>query len=287
MVDYNLLSVFQPMIIIGALTGTYINKVAPPLVTSVLLVILLVRTTYSTIKKGVAQYKQENETSELKSCFAGELESLNPDIKMGNSSSSSSNINKNNNGTKPAFDLELMDISGTSTSSSDAKTNAKSIRTRTPSGNDLGLENFPPSPPPAHAQSTSPPTIPIPSTSFPFCVDRYLTMADKRSDTPVIFTATRKSEKMRQVLLSEYMRFPKFILGKILVMFTFVLIITVTRRLFLICGSSSWWIFGFLNLPICLFVALNSRQHLLEDGRTKKEVHYEYLSGDIKWDQHR
>ena len=116
------------MIIIGALTGTYINKVAPPLVTSVLLVILLVRTTYSTIKKGVAQYKQENETSELKSCFAGELESLNPDIKMGNSSSSSSNINKNNNGTKPAFDLELMDISGTSTSSSDAKTNAKSIK---------------------------------------------------------------------------------------------------------------------------------------------------------------
>ena len=210
-IDYNLMSVFQPMIIIGAIVGTYINKVSPSLVTSVLLVFLLVYTTYKTVGKGLKQYKLENK---------GEI--LNPPAQS------------------PTLNLEMITPGGDKDSTS--------------------MES----------------SVPV--------VRRYLTMEDFNNNHPHS-EMDESNRTIQKILAREYDFFPKVILGKISVMFSLVLVVTLLRKLAMECGTKIWWFIGFLNLPICLLTALSSRKDLLRDYLDKKEVKYTYLQGDIAWDE--
>lgn len=59
LIDWDLILVMEPTTIIGALVGSYINKVTPPWITTVLLAILLVVLSQQLLKRAVRTYKAE------------------------------------------------------------------------------------------------------------------------------------------------------------------------------------------------------------------------------------
>uniref|UniRef100_A0A7S3K149 Uncharacterized protein n=1 Tax=Aureoumbra lagunensis TaxID=44058 RepID=A0A7S3K149_9STRA len=61
LVDWDLLILMEPLTLAGALAGGFINKLAPEIVLTVMLVILLGLTTERTAKKGIKLYKKETE----------------------------------------------------------------------------------------------------------------------------------------------------------------------------------------------------------------------------------
>mmetsp|Transcript_40443 Transcript_40443/g.126537 ORF Transcript_40443/g.126537 Transcript_40443/m.126537 type:complete len:460 (-) Transcript_40443:211-1590(-) len=62
LVDWDLILVMEPLTIVGALVGSFMNKVLPEWILTVLLVILLGATSHRTMKKGLKVYKKETET---------------------------------------------------------------------------------------------------------------------------------------------------------------------------------------------------------------------------------
>jgi len=59
LVDWDLILVMEPLTIAGALIGAFLNKVLPELLLTVLLVILLSFTSWSTLKKAIKMYRKE------------------------------------------------------------------------------------------------------------------------------------------------------------------------------------------------------------------------------------
>eukprot|EP00466_Bigelowiella_natans_P018555 jgi/Bigna1/90693/estExt_fgenesh1_pg.C_760101 len=62
LIDWNLILVMEPMTILGALLGSFVNKVSPGWLTSSCLALVLTVTTYRLTRKGVRMYKKENES---------------------------------------------------------------------------------------------------------------------------------------------------------------------------------------------------------------------------------
>jgi len=60
LVDWDLLILMEPLTLAGALVGGFVNKLAPELLITVLLVILLALTSDRTLKKGIKLYKKES-----------------------------------------------------------------------------------------------------------------------------------------------------------------------------------------------------------------------------------
>lgn len=61
LVDWDLLILMEPLTLAGALVGGFVNKLAPELLITVLLVVLLALTSDRTLKKGVKLYRKETE----------------------------------------------------------------------------------------------------------------------------------------------------------------------------------------------------------------------------------
>lgn len=64
LVDWDLILVMEPLTILGALIGSFLNKLLPELVLTILLVMLLGCTTYETTTKGIKVYKKETKENE-------------------------------------------------------------------------------------------------------------------------------------------------------------------------------------------------------------------------------
>lgn len=61
LVDWDLLMLMEPQTLAGALVGGFVNKLAPELLITVMLVVLLAATADRTLKKGIKLYKKESE----------------------------------------------------------------------------------------------------------------------------------------------------------------------------------------------------------------------------------
>ena len=59
LIDWNLIMVMEPLTVGGAVCGTFLSKVLPDLVLTIMLVVLLALTAHRTLKKGIAQYNKE------------------------------------------------------------------------------------------------------------------------------------------------------------------------------------------------------------------------------------
>merc|ERR1719323_2933651 len=51
------------------------------------------------------------------------------------------------------------------------------------------------------------------------------------------------------------------------------------------CGSAQYWAITLAAFPLVLFVSVIARNHLVDVYRKKLEWGYEYLEGDVKWDE--
>ena len=61
LIDWNLIMVMEPLTVGGAICGTFLSKVLPDLVLTVMLVVLLALTAHRTLKKGFQQFRKEAE----------------------------------------------------------------------------------------------------------------------------------------------------------------------------------------------------------------------------------
>jgi len=60
LIDWDLIMVMEPVTILGALTGSFINKLLPGWLTSIFLVIVLTIATYRLMKKALKLYQKES-----------------------------------------------------------------------------------------------------------------------------------------------------------------------------------------------------------------------------------
>jgi len=60
LIDWDIILMMEPLTIIGAIIGTFINILSPPWLISIMLVILLGGTAIRTFRKGIKKYKQES-----------------------------------------------------------------------------------------------------------------------------------------------------------------------------------------------------------------------------------
>mmetsp|Transcript_91455 Transcript_91455/g.261198 ORF Transcript_91455/g.261198 Transcript_91455/m.261198 type:complete len:518 (+) Transcript_91455:141-1694(+) len=73
LVDWDLILVMEPLTILGAIIGSYLNKMLPELVLTILLVILLALTAKSTTEKGIKVYNKETKAKEAAAQKESEL----------------------------------------------------------------------------------------------------------------------------------------------------------------------------------------------------------------------
>ena len=73
LVDWDLILVMEPLTILGAIIGSYLNKMLPELVLTILLVILLALTAESTTRKGIKVYNKETKQKEAAAQKESEL----------------------------------------------------------------------------------------------------------------------------------------------------------------------------------------------------------------------
>merc|ERR1712166_1084102 len=59
MIDWNFIALMQPMLISGAVMGSFLNKMVPDWVLAILLFIILVFTALRTYKNGMKKWKKE------------------------------------------------------------------------------------------------------------------------------------------------------------------------------------------------------------------------------------
>mmetsp|Transcript_3142 Transcript_3142/g.4965 ORF Transcript_3142/g.4965 Transcript_3142/m.4965 type:complete len:281 (+) Transcript_3142:517-1359(+) len=53
----------------------------------------------------------------------------------------------------------------------------------------------------------------------------------------------------------------------------------------IICGSATYWLVTAATIPITLGASLAVRHHLIRLGSRKEAVGYEYIKGDVRWDE--
>ncbi|KAL7580052.1 hypothetical protein ACA910_005037 [Epithemia clementina (nom. ined.)] len=73
LVDWDLILVMEPLTIAGALIGAFLNKVLPELLLTILLVLLLSFTAWSTLNKAFRMYKKETEELRKRATWESEL----------------------------------------------------------------------------------------------------------------------------------------------------------------------------------------------------------------------
>ena len=73
LVDWDLILVMEPLTILGAIIGSYLNKMLPELVLTILLVILLALTAKSTTEKGIKVWNKETKAKEAAAQKESEL----------------------------------------------------------------------------------------------------------------------------------------------------------------------------------------------------------------------
>jgi uncharacterized membrane protein YfcA len=75
LIDWDLILVMEPLTIAGALIGAFLNKVLPELLLTVLLVLLLSFTAYTTLNKAAKMYKAETKAMRKANAGGGQKES--------------------------------------------------------------------------------------------------------------------------------------------------------------------------------------------------------------------
>lgn len=74
LVDWDLILVMEPLTILGALVGSFLNKMLPEELLTALLVLLLTATAYTTTEKGIKSYNKETQQREAAAAKAKESE---------------------------------------------------------------------------------------------------------------------------------------------------------------------------------------------------------------------
>ena len=131
--------------------------------------------------------------------------------------------------------------------------------------------------------------------------DNGTTSTDDKHIDPTIDESTKLSPQEREKaklqaeldeILEQERETPKINLQILIIMFVVVLTINMLKGggafhspLGIVCGSTGFWLANVLMIGWILMVSIFVRQYLLKKYEAKKRTNYQYVEGDIQWDE--
>ena len=131
--------------------------------------------------------------------------------------------------------------------------------------------------------------------------DNGTTSTDDKHIDPTIDESTKLSPQEREKaklqaeldeILEQERVTPKINLQILIIMFVVVLTINMLKGggafhspLGIVCGSTGFWLANVLMIGWILMVSIFVRQYLLKKYEAKKRTNYQYVEGDIQWDE--
>jgi uncharacterized membrane protein YfcA len=245
LVDWDLILVMEPLTIAGALLGAFLNKLLPELLLTVLLVLLLSSTAYDTLKRAIKMYKKE--TLALKK--QGRNANGNKESELTHVATEEI-VHGMEEATKNLLDDVDVQDTGEVVKSMDEGTTADPATTATES-----------------------------------------TMESITKVTPEDREKAKIQAELDEILEQERVT-PKVNLQILIIMFVVVLLINMLKGggafrspLGIVCGSTGFWMANLLMIGWILMVSIFVRQYLLKKYEAKKRTNYQYVEGDIQWDE--
>jgi len=254
LVDWDLILVMEPLTIAGALIGAFLNKVLPETILTVMLVVLLSFTAYTSLKKGVKMYKLE--TKRMRE------QGIRPDgtkeselTRLAHQEGGDDDVEASERLLDDA-ELQENDDAGPVNSS---KTNRKDNGSKGSSSINVSPEDG------LHDETI-----------------------DDEDDA--IESESAKKQQLAELLETER-NVPMPNIKILVAMFVVVLFINIVKGggafpspIGIRCGSKSFWMANAIMLGWIITITLFVRAYLVHRYRIKQRVGYQYVEGDIKWD---
>lgn len=249
LIDWDLILIMEPLTIGGALIGAILNKVLPEQIVVLMLVLLLSFTAYTTLTKAVSMYKKETKA-------------------MKNSST--------NNTTATFF------TTNHSTSSQLTHLSKLDKQTQDTEAQEALLDNIQLTEIDDNHYEQG-----IPNTDEPH--DSTILKNNATSSSTI---STIKNQKELARIIEEEREIPLGNVTVIAALFFVVLLINVLKGggafhspLGIVCGSISFWLAN-LSMLLWIFILIFfGRAYLVHRYHLKKACHYNYVEGDIQWDE--
>mmetsp|Transcript_33324 Transcript_33324/g.46619 ORF Transcript_33324/g.46619 Transcript_33324/m.46619 type:complete len:557 (+) Transcript_33324:56-1726(+) len=340
LIDWDLIMVMEPVTILGALAGSFINKLLPGWLTSIFLVIVLTITTYRLLKKAIKLYQKES--TDMEGTLEATVEEgvsdlvLNDDMDADFKEDDGMSLRPDSRNIK----RELGAQSSYSPLSFFAR--LFSPRPHGPAGEDeevlelrgreeLGAPSAQSETKAAMAQLTATVDTEIREISAAMggddreeantdiaaatgdegdgadvgsgCTDeeKKEAAAANNEDAKVGITGHISSsrgsrskrplpaqaqdhENLVAILAKESELPPWWKVGAVTAIFACVLVLTISRG-FVECGSAGFFLLVFLNLPIVGIAMYILRKYLIKQHRLKQACGYDYIDGDVRWDE--
>jgi len=340
LIDWDLIMVMEPVTILGALAGSFINKLLPGWLTSIFLVIVLTITTYRLLKKAIKLYQKESTDMEgtleatveegvsdlvlnddmdadFKEDDGMSLRPDSPNIKreLGAQSSYSPlsffarlfsprphglagedeevlelrgreelGAPSAQSETKAAMaqltetvDTEIGEISAAMgrDDREEANTDIAAATGDEGDGADVGSGCTDEEKKEAAAANNEDAKVGI--------TGHISSSRGSRSKRPLPAQA-QDHENLVAILAKESELPPWWKVGAVTAIFACVLVLTISRG-FVECGSAGFFLLVFLNLPIVGIAMYILRKYLIEQHRLKQACGYDYIDGDVRWDE--
>mmetsp|Transcript_2664 Transcript_2664/g.3858 ORF Transcript_2664/g.3858 Transcript_2664/m.3858 type:complete len:474 (-) Transcript_2664:181-1602(-) len=248
LIDWDLILAMEPLTILGAILGSFVNKITPGWITSVCLVIVLSVTTFRQIKKGIARYRTESS----KLGYTDALGSLK--VPMGGASSAVLDTDRRG------------DVNGKETGELELKLEGEE---------DIGLGEPGVSPDFAETDQKGASNIEGGGTSIAIMQVEDGMESEHGRKTSI--------DEMLDTILQEESQIPPWYkILAIIGLFASVLALTM-GRLGTPCGTPAYWIVTCVVVPVVLCVIYFVRRYLMLRHKRKVVSGYKFAEGEVRW----
>eukprot|EP00471_Norrisiella_sphaerica_P005157 CAMPEP_0184489194 /NCGR_PEP_ID=MMETSP0113_2-20130426/14740_1 /TAXON_ID=91329 /ORGANISM="Norrisiella sphaerica, Strain BC52" /LENGTH=534 /DNA_ID=CAMNT_0026872471 /DNA_START=171 /DNA_END=1775 /DNA_ORIENTATION=- len=316
LIDWDLILVMEPVTILGALAGSFINKLLPGWITSIFLVLVLSATTYRLMRKATKLFRQESEEAreaiDRKASDASDLdENLSGDIKP----DEEDDVEDELAGTSLQISIDGVEDEKVSVSAAPLSApSGKWPERHVPSNSPLSFfarlftprllrENMRRSSllvPQAERLELRPGSADVKEEKSASSEEKEIVETgelgggelevnalkdDKKAKVfPLEDLSLENNGRLSQILKNESQVPPWWKVGAVCTVFVTVLALTIARGT-LRCGSPGYFLVVFVNVPIVGTVMYCIRHYLVNKHQEKECSGYVYLPGDVRWNE--
>ena len=253
LIDWDLILVMEPLTMAGAIVGAFASKLLPDWLLTIMLVILLAFTTWTTLEKGLSQWHKETVAFEAegKSTL---WKADNAELELVAMAEATPLLASEDDAESLA---STFLTTAPSTSYGGGRSSSSSISSSNSSGSGSGSGS---------GSSTEKGTS---SGRTPDEDQELLALLESERHTPidkaVILTAMVVAVVVLNMLKGGGKAFPS--------------------PLGIPCGGASYWGIQALVLVVVLGVSVHMRSVLIEKWKLKRRLHYAYAVGDVEWNE--
>jgi len=278
LIDWDLLLIMEPITLLGAITGTYLNKILPERIIVTMLVLLLSVISHHTLKKARKMHRAE--TTYIKRFQWAKAKEENKNKQLEETHLTSSRLAE----ADPPFVPRVLSTPKQSTNNEDLDSSTNKLVTP---DNAKERKNKETVTPPRSSSKSSFNVSPFKRSSFgvsPFRKSPF--------KYPTIEVQIKDAESVKSsIIVEEADPLPQNKITYIFTMFLFVIATNTFKGggsfespLGIVCGSVPFWIVEIITASWLLGCTYLAGMYLLRRHAIKEEVGFDYVTGDIRWD---